>query len=83
MVLEIKRLIAGKANSMAFSKSREETIIDAPCVVFVGSVIFFESLINPLRSNSDQCQITLWNINAFSAKEVMRIKDMITEHEFR
>ena len=37
--------------------------------------------INPLRSNSDQCQISLCNINAFPAREVMKIKDMITQHE--
>ena len=37
----------------------------------------------PLRSNSDQCQISLLNINAVSVREVMRIKDMISQHEFR
>ena len=36
-----------------------------------------------LRSNSDQRQISLCNINAFSVREVTRIKDIITQHEFR
>ena len=40
------------------------------------------ALLNPLRSNSDQSQNPLCNINAFSVREVMRIKDMITQHEF-
>ena len=40
-------------------------------------------LLNPLRSNSDQRQNSLCNINAFSVGEVMRMKDMITQHEFR
>ena len=39
--------------------------------------------VNPLHSKSDQHQTSLWNINAFSVREAMRIKDMITEHEFR
>ena len=39
--------------------------------------------VNPLRSNIDQRQISLCNINAFSAREVMRIKEMITQREFR
>ena len=39
--------------------------------------------INPVRSNSDQRQISLRNINTFSIREVMRIKDMITQHESR
>ena len=39
---------------------------------------------NPVRgSNSDQCQISLCNVNAFSVREVMRIKYAITQHEFR
>ena len=33
---------------------------------------------NPLRYDSDQRQISLCNINAFSLREVVRIKDMIT-----
>ena len=39
---------------------------------------------NPLRSNQsrDQRQISVWNINALSVREVMRIKDTITRHEF-
>ena len=48
-----------------------------------GSLRPTDSEINPLRSNGDQCQISLCNINAFSVREVMRIKDMITRHEFR
>ena len=40
-------------------------------------------IINPLRANSGQRQISLFNINAFSFSEVMRIKDMIAQHEFR
>ena len=39
--------------------------------------------LNPLRSNSDQRQISLCNINAFSVRDVMRIKNVITQHEFR
>ena len=38
--------------------------------------------LNPLRSNSDQRQISLYNINDFSVREVMRINDIITQHEF-
>ena len=38
--------------------------------------------VNPLCSNSDQRQISLRNINASSVREVMRIKDIITQHEF-
>ena len=38
---------------------------------------------NRLRFNSHQRQISLCNINAFSVREVMRIKDMITQLEFR
>ena len=34
--------------------------------------------VNPLRPNSDQHQISLCNIEIFSVREVMRIKDMIT-----
>ena len=36
--------------------------------------------VNPLR---DQRQISLCNINTFSVREVVRIKDMISQHEFR
>ena len=36
-----------------------------------------------LSSNGDQRQVSLCNINAFSVREVMRIKVMITQHEFR
>ena len=39
-------------------------------------------IINRLRSNSDQRQISLWEIKS-SVREVMRIKDMITQREFR
>ena len=38
--------------------------------------------LNPLRSNGDKRQISLCNIKAFSVRKVMRIKDMITQHEF-
>ena len=38
---------------------------------------------NSLRANSDQRQIYLCNINAFSVREVMTIKDIITQHELR
>ena len=38
--------------------------------------------ITPLR-NGDQRQISLCNSEAFSVREDMRIKDMITQHEFR
>ena len=38
--------------------------------------------INPLSPNSDQHQISPYNINAYTAPEVMRIKDMITQGEF-
>ena len=34
-------------------------------------------------SYSDQCQMSLCNINSFSVGEVMRIKDLITKPEFR
>ena len=36
-------------------------------------------MVNPLRSDNDQRQISLCNINAFSVIEVTRIKDMITQ----
>ena len=36
-----------------------------------------------LRFNTKQRQISPCNINAFSVREVMRIKDMITQHGFR
>ena len=39
--------------------------------------------VNLLRSNSDQRHISLRNINASSVREVMRTKDIITQHEFR
>ena len=39
-------------------------------------------VINLLRSNSDQRQSSLCNINVFSVTEVMRIKDIITLQEF-
>ena len=39
-------------------------------------------ILNPLRSNSDQRQIYLCNINALSVREAMRIKDMITQREY-
>ena len=42
-----------------------------------------EETVNPSRSNSDQRQISLCNINVLSVSEVMRIKDMITQHELR
>ena len=35
------------------------------------------------RSNSDQQQISPRIISPFSVSAVMRIKDMITQHEFR
>ena len=35
-----------------------------------------------LSPNSDQHQISPYNINAYSTPEVMRIKDMITQGEF-
>ena len=35
---------------------------------------------NPLRSNSDHRQISLCNIDAFSVREIMRIKDIITQY---
>ena len=38
---------------------------------------------NPLRTNSDQCQISLCNMNAFAVIQDMRMKDMITQQEFR
>ena len=38
---------------------------------------------NRLHSNSDQRQISRSNINAFSVREVMRVKDMITQHDLR
>ena len=41
------------------------------------------SSVNPLRSDSGQRRISLCNINVFPVREVMRIKDMITHHEFR
>ena len=44
---------------------------------------YFGFRINPLRSNTDQRQISLCKSNAFSVREVMRIKDMTTQHEFR
>ena len=34
------------------------------------------------RSNSDQCQISLWHSNAVPVREVMRIKDIIKQYEF-
>ena len=37
---------------------------------------------NPLRSNSDQGPISLCSISAFLVRQVVRIKDMITQHEF-
>ena len=40
-------------------------------------------MLNPLGSNGDQRQISLCGNNAFSGREVMRIKDAITQHEFR
>ena len=46
-------------------------------IVFYLSLRRYLSFI-PLRSNGDQRQISLSNINAFSVIEVMRIKDMIT-----
>ena len=39
--------------------------------------------VKPSRFSSDKRQISLYNINAFSVREVMRIKDVITQHEFR
>ena len=36
----------------------------------------------PLSPNSDQYQILLCNIHAYSTHEVMRIKDMITQDEY-
>ena len=38
--------------------------------------------LNSLRCSSDQRQISLCNINPFSVREVMRIKDMITQHNW-
>ena len=45
------------------------------------SVLFLA--VNPLRSNSEQRKTSFCNVNAFSVREVMRIKDMITQREFR
>ena len=38
---------------------------------------------NPLRSNSDQCQISPCIINVLLVREVVKIKDMIIQREFR
>ena len=40
------------------------------------------ALILPLSPNSDQHQISPRNINAYSTREVMGIKNMITQGEF-
>ena len=41
------------------------------------------TLLDHLRSNSDQRQISVCNINVFLVGEVMRLKYMITQHECR
>ena len=57
------------------------------CTLNLGEILQWKHSSNflnlkPLRSNSNQRQTFLCNINAFSAREVMRIKDIITQHEF-
>ena len=48
------------------------------------SYLGFASLcLNPLHPSGDQRQISLCNIHAFSVREVRRIKDVVTRHEFR
>ena len=37
--------------------------------------------VNPLSPNSDQHQISPYNISAYSIREVMRFKDMIMQDE--
>ena len=46
-------------------------------------IINGSSSVNPLHHNSDQRPISLCNINTFSIRQVMRVKDMITQHESR
>ena len=41
-----------------------------------------ESLINPLRPNSDLSQTSHRNIKSLSVSEVMRIENMITQVKF-
>ena len=45
-------------------------------------MFFWLDVVNSLGSNSDQRRISLSNINAFSVREVISIKDIITQHEF-
>ena len=47
---------------------------------FIGDIK--HDVINPLRSNTDQRQTSLCNMNAFSVREVMRIQDVIIQREF-
>ena len=67
-------------------KSTMKTLTDQRTSYNENCALFFREKgthVNPLRYNSDQRQISLRNINAFSVREVTRIKDMITQHEFR
>ena len=47
------------------------------------SFVFDDAPYNRIVSDSGQSQISLWNISAFSVREVMRIDDRNTQHEFR
>ena len=56
-------------------------VVHAP-LSFLKRIITTAKLLNLLRSNSDQRQISLCKISAFSVREVMRIKDKTTQHEY-
>ena len=60
---------------------KEQILLSCP-YAFLIKVLRGNSKINPLSPNSDQYQISLFNINAYSTPEVMGIKDMITQGEF-
>ena len=43
----------------------------------------FKVIVSSSFSSGDRRQISLCNINSLSVREVVRIKDIITQHEFR
>ena len=49
------------------------------CTLNMGVV---NSVLNPSYSNSNQRQISLCNISALSVRVFLRIKHMVTQHEF-
>ena len=74
----IKNRIEGLIEREYLARTPEDRLAQTPWNIRSWSLLGF----NPLNRNSDQHQISPFNINSYSNPEVMRIKDKITQGEF-